>query len=155
MTTARKTWQVIRLHHVAFAHSGSGSQDLIAEVLGLACEHEEAGPGFVERMLPAGDSYLQLLQAAGPGTVERFVQRRGPGLHHVAFEVSDLDEAVADLRGRGVRLIDGSPRPGGMGTRIAFIHPSAIPGLLVELVEPPRPAQAFYKQERRIGDHAI
>jgi methylmalonyl-CoA epimerase len=72
--------------------------------------------------------------------IERFLGRRGPGLHHVAFEVSDLDEAVSDLRGRGVRMVDEAPRPGGMGTRIAFIHPAAFPGLLIELVESPSAA---------------
>jgi methylmalonyl-CoA epimerase len=88
-------------------------------------------------MIPAGDAYLQLLEATGPGVIERFLGRRGPGLHHAAFEVSDIDEAVADLRSRGVRMVDETPRPGGMGTRIAFVHPAACPGLLLELVESP------------------
>jgi methylmalonyl-CoA/ethylmalonyl-CoA epimerase len=123
------------LHHVAFAHVGTDAPRLLDELLGLPCAHEEAADGFVERMLPAGDAYLQLLQATGPGVVERFLGRRGPGLHHVAFEVSDLGNAVSDLRARGVRMVDEVPRAGGMGTRIAFIHPAALDGLLVELVE--------------------
>jgi methylmalonyl-CoA/ethylmalonyl-CoA epimerase len=130
-----RAWHVIRLHHVAFAHSGEAVPSLLSDLLGLSCSHEESGAGFVERMLPAGDAFLQLLEATGPGTVERFVDRHGPGLHHVAFEVAGLDEAVADLRSRGVPLVGESPRPGGMGTRIAFVHPSACGGLLVELVE--------------------
>ena len=132
-------WRVVGLHHVAFAHGGGEAPALLAGLLGLGCAHEESAEGFVERMLPAGDSYLQLLQAAGAGTVERFLARRGPGLHHVAFEVDDLVGAVSDLRSRGVRLVDEAPRTGGMGTRIAFIHPAAIPGLLIELVESPQP----------------
>jgi len=132
-------WRVIRLHHVAFAHDDGEAPGLLGDLLGLGCAHTESADGFTERMLPAGDSYLQLLQATGPGTVERFLARHGPGLHHVAFEVDDVDVAVSDLRGRGVRLVDEAPRNGGMGTRIAFIHPAAIPGLLVELVESPRP----------------
>jgi methylmalonyl-CoA epimerase len=130
-----RTWRVIRLHHVAFAHSGSEAPRMFSELLGLPCAHEEAATGFTERMLPAGDGYVQFLEATGPGVVERFLGQRGPGLHHVAFEVSDLGEAVSDLRGRGVRLVDEAPRPGGMGTRIAFVHPAAFPGLLIELVE--------------------
>jgi methylmalonyl-CoA/ethylmalonyl-CoA epimerase len=130
------TWQVIRLHHVAFAHRGDGPPQLIRDLLGLACTHEEHAAGFVERMLPAGESYLQLLEATGPGTVARFLDRRGPGLHHVAVEVSDIDEAVSDLRQRGVRMVDEVPRPGGMRTRIAFVHPASCDGLLLELVEP-------------------
>jgi methylmalonyl-CoA epimerase len=139
VVAAEETWRVVRLHHVAFAHEGGGDPaGLLCSLLGLTMVHEESAVGLVERMLPAGDCYLQLLEATGPGVVERFVQRRGPGLHHVAFEVSDLDDAVSDLRGRGVRLIDEVARPGGMGTRIAFIHPSVVPGLLIELVSSPR-----------------
>jgi len=130
-----RTWRVIRLHHVAFAHVGTGAPQLLEELLGLPCAHEEAAEGFVERMLPAGDAYVQLLEATGPGVVERFLGRRGPGLHHVAFEVSDLGDAVSDLRDRGVRMVDDAPRPGGWGTQVAFIHPAAFPGLLIELVE--------------------
>jgi catechol 2,3-dioxygenase-like lactoylglutathione lyase family enzyme len=63
-------------------------------------------------------------------------------LHHAAFEVSDIDEAVADLRSRGVRMVDETPRPGGMGTRIAFVHPAVCPGLLLELVESPSAGSA-------------
>jgi methylmalonyl-CoA/ethylmalonyl-CoA epimerase len=131
-----RAWQVIRVHHVAFAHEGGGDTPrLLSELLGLPCGHEEPADGFVERMLPAGNAYVQLLEATGPGVVESFLERRGPGLHHIAFEVSDLGRAVADLRGRGIRLVDGAPRPGGMGTRIAFVHPTVVPGLLIELVE--------------------
>lgn len=130
-----RTWRVIRLHHVAFAHQGSAAPRLLGELLGLSCAHEETATGFIERMLPAGNAYVQLLEATGPGVVERFLGRRGPGLHHVAFEVSDIGEAVSDLRGRGIRLAGQAPRPGGMGTQVAFVHPAAFPGLLIELVE--------------------
>jgi methylmalonyl-CoA/ethylmalonyl-CoA epimerase len=132
-----RAWRVVGLHHVAFAHRGADPPRLLGELLGLSVTHQESGTGFVERMIPAGGAYLQLLEATGSGVVADFVQRRGPGLHHVALEVSDLDQAVSDLRGRGVRMVDEAPRPGGMGTRIAFIHPSACPGLLIELVESP------------------
>jgi len=101
-------------------------------------------------MLPVGDAYLQLLEAMGPGVIERFLDRRGPGLHHVAFEVSDLGQAMADLRGRGARMIDEVPRPGGMGTRIAFVRPASRQGLLVELVEP-APAQPGGLLDRNAG----
>src|SRR5207244_12280226 len=103
-------------------------------LLGLPCAHEEDAAGFSERMIPAGEAYLQLLEATGPGIIERFLERRGPGLHHAAFEVSDIDEAVADLRSRGVRMVDETHRPGGMGTRIDFVQPAACPGFLLEMV---------------------
>ncbi len=138
MGEPEKVWRVIRLHHVAFAHKGNDAPRLLTDLLGIPCVQEEPAAGFIERMLPAGDAYLQLLETTGPGVIERFLDRHGPGLHHVAFEVSDIDEAVADLRSRGVRMAGEAPRPGGMGTRIAFVHPAACPGLLVELVESPQ-----------------
>ena len=84
-----------------------------------------------------GDSYVQTHEATGPGIVEKFVGKRRPTLDHVAFEVEDLDPHLRRLRQHGVRLIDQEPRPGGMGTMIAFIHPKEFHGLLVELVEVP------------------
>jgi methylmalonyl-CoA/ethylmalonyl-CoA epimerase len=133
--TAAGSWRVVRLHHVAFAHdAGSGPDDLLCRVLDVE-PHEEPGPGFVERMFPVGDAYVQTLEASGDGVIQRFLDRRGPGLHHVAFEVDRIDSALDALRGQGVRLVDEVARPGGMGTRIAFVHPSAFGGMLVELVE--------------------
>ncbi len=78
---------------------------------------------------------IQTLQPTGEGVVERFLERRGPALHHVAFEVADVDAAVVALRAAGARLVDEVPRPGGGGTRIAFVHPSSCGGMLVELVQ--------------------
>lgn len=129
-----RNWHVTRLHHVAFAHEDPTAPDILSSLLGLRCEHEIPADGFTERMLAAGPSYVQLLEATGPSVVERFLQRRGPGLHHVAFEVTDIQEAVNDLRARGVRMVDQFPRPGGMGTLITFIHPNSCGGMLVELV---------------------
>ena len=99
-----------------------------------AC-HQEDGPGFTERMIPIGDGFVQTLEATAPGLIDRFVGKRGAALHHVAFEVDDLEEYLRWLRGKGVHLIDEHPRPGGMGTMIAFVHPREFGGLLVELVE--------------------
>jgi len=133
---AMSTWRVVGLHHVAFARGEDPiADDALSEFLGTE-PHREDGPGFVERMYPVGDAFVQTLEASGDGVIQRFVDARGPGLHHLAFEVDAIDAAVEDLRGRGVRLVDHEPRPGGMGTRIAFVHPSAFGGLLVELVEP-------------------
>jgi len=129
-------WRITRLHHVAFAHGpGTDTEGRLAELLGSDVVHEETFPGFVERMFLVGDSYLQTLEASGEGVVERFFDKRGPALHHIAFEVDDIDAALEELREQGVRLVDEQPRAGGMGTRIAFAHPSAFGGLLVELVQ--------------------
>lgn len=79
---------------------------------------------------------LELLEPRGPDTaVGRFLDRRGPGLHHVAYRVPSLPQALARLREEGVRLIDEEPRPGARGHRVAFLHPESAGGVLVELVE--------------------
>jgi methylmalonyl-CoA/ethylmalonyl-CoA epimerase len=126
---------VIGLHHVAFAHGTDVTTDDALSSFLQVEPHEEAGPGFLERMFPVGDAYVQTLEASGDGVVQRFLDARGPGLHHLALKVDRIDDALEDLRARGVRLVDEQPRPGGMGTRIAFVHPSAFGGMLVELVE--------------------
>ncbi len=128
----------LRVHHVAFAHgSRSALHDKLAALLGMEVCHREEADGFIERMLPAGESYVQTLEVTGPGVVDQFVGKRGNALHHVAFEVEDLAGWLRELREAGVRLVDQYPRPGGMGTMIAFIHPTEFEGLLVELVEIP------------------
>lgn len=87
-------------------------------------------------MLPLGGSYVQLLQPLGPDTpVGRFLAKRGEGLHHVAYAVTDIEAALAHLEAEGAELVDHVPRPGGRGARIAFVHPRAFGGTLVELVE--------------------
>jgi len=87
-------------------------------------------------MLELPGSSLQLIAPTSPeSTVASFLDERGPGLHHVAYAVADLDATLAHLRERGVALIDEHPRVGGGGARIAFVHPRANGGLLVELVE--------------------
>ena len=86
--------------------------------------------------LAAGDSLVELLEAASPDTpIGKFVARRGPGIHHICFAVDDLDGALDRCRAAGVRLIDETPRLGAEGKRIAFIHPGATAGVLVELTE--------------------
>ena len=92
--------------------------------------------GVEEAMLPIGGSFVQLLGALHPDTpVGRFLERRGEGLHHVAYAVVDIEAALAHLKAEGARLVDKAPRTGGRGTRIAFVHPKGGNQTLVELVE--------------------
>lgn len=94
--------------------------------------------GVEEAMIPVGGSFVQLLQPlAGDTPVGRFLESRGEGLHHIAFVVSSIDDALDHLRKEGARLIDETARPGGRGTRIAFVHPADLAGTLIELVELP------------------
>lgn len=86
--------------------------------------------------LAAGDSLIELLESDQPGSpIQKFVERRGPGIHHVCFAVDDLDGALARCRTAGIRLIDETPRSGAEGKRIAFLHPASTGGVLVELTE--------------------
>ena len=131
-----------KIEHVAIAVSDlEAAVAHYEEVWGLPVEHRERveDQGVEEAMLPLGDSYLQLLGATGPDTtVGKFLERRGPGLHHIAYEVPDLEAALADLKEKGVRLIDEAPRKGGRGHMVAFVHPQGNHGLLVELIQAPR-----------------
>lgn len=127
--------RIRRIHHVAIAHGAESPLGaMLSGPCGLRVDHAEDGPGFVERMWPVGDSHVQTLEATGDGVIQRSLDSRGPGLHHIAFEVDDVAEALAELRHAGIRLVDEQPRPGGAGTTIAFVHPSAFGGVLVELV---------------------
>lgn len=94
--------------------------------------------GVEEAMLPVGGSFIQLIAPLGPDTpVGRFLDSHGEGLHHLAFLVPDLVEALSHLRQEGATLVDETPREGGRGTRIAFVHPRSQTHTLVELVEVP------------------
>ena len=87
-------------------------------------------------MLPVGESRIELLEPTrADSPVARFLSRRGPGIHHLAIRVNDIEASLEKLRAAGVRLIDETPRTGANDTRIAFIHPSSMNGVLLELVE--------------------
>lgn len=92
--------------------------------------------GVEEAMIPVGASYIQLLRPLGPSTpVGRFLSKHGEGLHHIAYAVPSIDDALQHLVAEEVELIDRHPRIGGGGHRIAFVHPRALAGTLIELVE--------------------
>lgn len=86
--------------------------------------------------MPVGDTEIELLESTDPeGPIGKFLAAKGQGVHHLAFRVSNIEEALAELKAKGVRLIDETPRYGAGGARIAFIHPKATGGVLVELTE--------------------
>ena len=96
---------------------------------------EEQGVEAV--LLDVGENHVELLRPLGPETpVGRFLAKRGPGLHHVAYQVADVQATLATLRDRGLRLIDEQPRTGIRGSRVAFLHPASSGGVLTEIVQP-------------------
>lgn len=125
-------------------HVGIAVEDLDASVadyrrlLGVEPAHRERveDQGVEEVLFAVGSSYIQLLGALGPDTpVGRALATRGPGVHHIAYRVDDVSAALTHLRTEGARLVDEAPRPGSRNTLIAFLHPKAIGGVLVELVQ--------------------
>jgi methylmalonyl-CoA/ethylmalonyl-CoA epimerase len=106
------------------------------DVLGMAETPLDDADGARIAGLVAGESLVELLEPADESSpIEKFVAKRGPGIHHICFAVDDLDGTLARCRAAGIRLIDERPRIGAEGKRIAFLHPSATAGVLVELSE--------------------
>ncbi len=124
------------------AHVGIAVRDLEAivpfyrDVLGMEEVELDDSDGARIAGLQAGESLVELLEAERPDSpIGRFVERRGPGIHHICFAVDDLEGTLSRCRAAGVRLIDEAPRMGAEGKRIAFLHPSSTSGVLVELTE--------------------
>jgi methylmalonyl-CoA/ethylmalonyl-CoA epimerase len=129
----------------AVDHVGVAVDDLEAalalyrDTLGMPLVHREtvAEQGVEAALLDVGESHIELLAPLGPETaVGKFLARKGPGLHHVAYRVASVDEALATLAKAGMRLIDEQPRTGIRGSRVAFVHPSSTGGVLTEIVQP-------------------
>ncbi len=112
---------------------------LYRDALGMPLVHREtvAEQGVEAVLLDVGDGHVELLQPLGPDTaVGKFLERRGPGLHHVAYRVASIEEALQTLGAAGLRLIDERPRIGIRGSRVAFLHPASTGGVLTEIVQP-------------------
>lgn len=132
------------IDHVGIAVSDlSEALALYRDALGLEIEAPEEIPSQRVRahFVRAGGACLELLEAtAADSPIAKYVAKRGPGIHHVALRVDDIHAALAELKARGVRLIDETPRPGAHGSLVAFVHPSSAHGVLVELKQARRGA---------------
>jgi methylmalonyl-CoA/ethylmalonyl-CoA epimerase len=134
--------KVLKIDHLGIAVPSLDAAVLAYEALGFAVESTHAVPTEKVRaaFLPVGESRLELLEPTDPSSViARFLEKRS-GLHHVCVLVDDIEAALAELKARGVALIDESPRPGAGGCRVAFLHPRAANGVLLELKEARRGA---------------
>jgi methylmalonyl-CoA/ethylmalonyl-CoA epimerase len=131
----------MKIDHIGIATNGiEEAASVYRDALGLSiAETEEVASQKVRvAMLPVGESRIELLEpTTDDSPISKFLARRGPGVHHVAFNVPDIRAALADLKAKGTRLIDEEPRPGAGGCLVAFIHPSSTGGVLLELVQEP------------------
>lgn len=126
------------IHHLGVAVEDlDAAIELYATLFGATVEHRERvdGQGVEAASLRVGDSRVELLEPLGPETpVGKFLAKRGPGMHHVAFQVDDVGRELGRLRAAGAQLIDEEPRRGLFGLQVAFVHPEATGGVLAEFV---------------------
>ncbi|MDD2432986.1 MAG: methylmalonyl-CoA epimerase [Clostridia bacterium] len=131
--------KILKIDHIGIAVKDlTASLKFYSEVLGLEPVGTEVVPEQKVKVafLPCGDSELELLESITPeGPIAKFIEKRGEGVQHIALRVDDLEEALEMMREKGLRLIDEKPRYGAGGARIAFLHPKATQGVLLELTE--------------------
>ena len=129
-----------RIDHIGVATDDlEGALALYEQTLGMPLAHRETveSQGVEAALLDVGDGHVELLRPLGPDTpVGKYLAKKGPGLHHVAYAVSDIDETLGKLKESGVELIDSEARVGIRNSRVAFLHPRSTGGVLTELVEP-------------------
>lgn len=127
---------------IRIAHIGVGVKDtdkaktLYQEMFSLPVSHEECLGELKIAFVPIGQTNVELVQSTEPnGIMNRFIEKKGEGIHHIAFEVEDIDQALEELKAKGVPLIDQQARPGAHQARIAFLNPKGTNGILIELVQ--------------------
>ncbi len=131
--------EILKIDHLGIAvNSIDDGKAFWTDVLGLQLEDTETveEQKVTTAFFPCGDSEVELLQSTAPdGPVAKFIEKKGQGFQHVAFRVADIEAALAELKEKGVQLIDKTPRIGAGGAKIAFLHPKATGGILVELCQ--------------------
>jgi len=131
--------KLVRINHLGIASATlDEAMNRMGRLFDMEVDHLEEVPEQRVRtaFFPVGPSTLEFLEATDPESpVGKFLEKRGQGIHHVAFEVDDVDAAVKELLAKGVRMIDKEPRPGAHGARIAFLHPAETGGVLMELCQ--------------------
>ena len=129
----------MKIDHIGIATNGiEEAAAAYRDALGIQITETEEVSGQQVRvaMLPIGESRLELLEATSDDSpISKFLAKRGPGIHHIALRVEDIRATLADLKSKGARLIDEEPRTGAGGCLVAFVHPSSMGGVLIELVE--------------------
>jgi methylmalonyl-CoA/ethylmalonyl-CoA epimerase len=131
--------KITKIDHLGIAvNSIDEGRNFWSDVLGLAFEGSETveTQKVTTAFFPVGESEVELLASTAPdGPIAKFIEKKGPGIQHIAFRVENIEAALAELKAKGIRLIDETPRIGAGGAKIAFLHPKATSGVLVELCE--------------------
>jgi methylmalonyl-CoA/ethylmalonyl-CoA epimerase len=131
--------KILKIDHLGIAvNSIDGRKNFWTDGLGLSFEGTETveEQKVTTAFLPVGESEEELLESTAPdGPIAKYIEKRGEGIQHVAFQVENIEEALAELKQKGIQLIDQTPRKGAGGAKIAFLHPKATAGVLVELCE--------------------
>jgi methylmalonyl-CoA/ethylmalonyl-CoA epimerase len=132
-------FKIVKIDHVAVAVNDI--DEALAKykaAFGLTEKEREtvASQKTEAALLPIGDSNIELIQPRGNDGLAKFLEKKGPGLHHIAVEVEGIEAALVTLKALGIPLIDETPRKGARGHKVAFVHPKATGGVLIELVEP-------------------
>ncbi|MBP2637175.1 MAG: methylmalonyl-CoA epimerase [Firmicutes bacterium] len=139
MSVNARKFQVLRVDHIGIAVKDmEQAKKFYTDVLGMTAMGEEVVEQQKVKVcfIPCGDSEVELLESTSPdGPVAKFIEKNGEGIQHVALRVDNIEAALADLKEQGVRLIDETPRYGAGGASIAFVHPKATGGILLELSE--------------------
>jgi methylmalonyl-CoA/ethylmalonyl-CoA epimerase len=129
-----------RIDHIGVATNDlDGALALYEQTLGMPLAHRETveSQGVEAVLLDVGDGHVELLRPLAPDTpVGKYLAEKGPGLHHVAYAVADIDRTLGELKGAGIELIDSEPREGIRDSRVAFVHPRSTGGVLTEIVQP-------------------
>ncbi len=132
--------KLLRISHLGIASPTlQEAMEKLERIFGIQAEHIEeiADQKVRTAFYSVGESSLEYLESTDPeGPVGKFLEKKGPGIHHLAFEVDDVDAAVKELLEKGIRMIDKAPRKGAHGNRIAFIHPAETGGVLIEVCQP-------------------
>ena len=133
--------KIKKISHIGVAVADHGPvRRLYEEMLGLPVAHEEMLGELKIAFVPVGETNIELVQSTdSEGIMAKHIAKRGEGIHHIALEVEDIDAAVAELTAKGMAMIDKEPRQGAHGARIAFLHPKATHGVMIELVQPGEP----------------
>ena len=132
--------KLLKISHIGIASPTlQEAMQRLERLFGIKHDHieEVADQKVRTAFYPIGESTLEYLESTDPeGAVGKFLEKKGPGIHHLAFEVDDVDAAVKELLDKGVQMIDKTPRSGAHGNRIAFIHPKETGGVLIEICQP-------------------